>query len=426
MNVKREKLSETKVKLNIAIDELEIVPIKEKVLRKLSQNMKIAGFRKGKAPLSVIEKQADNNLLQTEVLQEAIQQNYGTAVEKEGLNTLTPPEIKVEAYVPFTEIKFTAEVEIMPKVKLGDYDKIKKKPAKVTVSEKEVSEVVENLRTRAAEKVESKQAANNGDEVIIDFEGKDSKGKAVSGASGKDYPLTLGTNTFIPGFEDGVVGLKTGDKKTLNLTFPKDYHAKNLAGTKIKFDVEVKKVQELKKPEANDDFASKAGPFKSIKELKEDIRTQLTRQKEIDETNKIKDEIVEELVKKSTFAMPEILVDDQIKMLEQDMAQNLMYRGITKSEYIKERGFKDEDDWKKQELVPQAERRVAVGIVLSAVADKESLQVSQQELDERLNLYRQQYQQQQAEFDKPEVQRDVASRVLTEKTVQLLFEKATK
>jgi trigger factor len=321
---------------------------------------------------------------------------------------------------------FTATLEILPPVKLADYSKVKKQVPKIAVSQKEIDEVLGNLLQRSAVKNEVKREAKEGDEVVVDFDGTDNEGKAVAGASGNDYPLVLGSKTFIPGFEEALVGLKQGDKKDLNLSFPKDYHAKHLAGTKITFKVQVKKVNEVKEPEADASFAKSVGPFKSIDELKNDIKKQLQAQKERESLNRIKDELVEEIVKKSTFTLPESLVADQVELLKQDFIQNLVYRGITLNEYLKQEKYKDEKAWIEKEIKPQAERRVGVGIVLSQVADKEKIQVTQEELDATLQQYRQQYQQQAAQFDAAELQREVSSRILTEKTVDKLVEISTK
>lgn len=425
MQVTRKDLSETKVILTIELGVEELVHAKQHELQEQAKKIKVAGFRQGKAPLTVVEKQLSQNQLQADVINHAINDFYGKAIDEEKLRTLDQPKIEVTAFVAYTQLVFTAEVEIMPTIKLGDYKKIKKTAPKATVTASEVSEVVDNLRKQSATKSESDKAAKNGDDVVIDFKGKDSSGKPVAGASGEDYTLNLGSNTFIPGFEDGLIGLKTGDTKTLNLVFPKDYHAKNLAGSKIQFEVTVKKVMSVVLPKADDSFAAKLGPFKSFDELKKDIKSQLLEQKTTEATNKLKDEIVEELVKKSKLTLPAVLVNDQVTMLEQDFSQNLLYRGITKSEYFEQEKFKDEEEWNSKELVPQAERRVSVGMVLAEVADKEKIEVTPEELDARIAAYKQQYQKEATHFDTPEMRREVVSRLLTEKTVERLFALAT-
>ena len=426
MQVIRKNISETKVKLTISLGVEELTHAKTHELQEQAKKVKVSGFRQGKAPLSVVEKQLDQNQLQASIINHAVNDFYGQAVEEADLRTLSQPQIEIGKFVPYTELEFTAEVEFMPEIKLGDYTKIKKTKPKVSVTAKDIDEVLENLRTRSAVKEDSDKPAKEGDEVTVDFEGKDKDGKPIAGASGKDYPLTLGTKTFIPGFEEGLVGVKKGEEKELNLTFPKDYHAKNLAGAKVTFLVQVKNIQALTLPELDDKFAASVGAFSTLADLKKDIKSQLTEQKESEQTNQIKDEIVEELVKKSTLVLPEILVNDQLAMLEHDFNQNLIYRGITKAEYLKQENFKDEEAWKQKELKPQAERRVSVGMVLAEVAEKEKLTVTEEELAERISLYKQQYQQSAAQFDTPEMRREVISRILTEKTVDRLFDLAVK
>lgn len=424
MQITTKALNDTKTEVSITVDENLLQKTKQDVLKELAKTVKISGFRSGTAPLTVVEKNVDATRLQSEVLQSVVNNAYGDAVDQEKLRVIGTPEIKITKFVPYTELSFTAEVDVMPKVTLADYKKIKKSVPKVTVGVKDVNDVLENLQKRSASKKPVKREATNGDEVSIDFDGKDAKDNIVAGASGKDYPLTLGSNSFIPGFEEGLVGVKAGDKKELKLTFPKDYHAKNLASTKITFAVTVNEVRALELPTLDDKFAASIGPFKTLDDLKKDIKAQLIEQKELEATNKIKDEIVEELVTKSSFALPDVLVNDQLTALEQDFTQNLIYRGITQKEYLKQDGFKNVDDWRAKELKPQAERRVSVGIVLAEVAEKEDLTVSNEELNARLQVYKQQYAQQAAQFDQPDMQREVASRILTEKTVERLYELA--
>lgn len=426
MQVTRKDISETKVKLTIELGLEELTHSKQHELQEKAKTAKITGFRKGKAPLNLIEKQLDQNQLQADVINHAINDYYGQALSAEKLRALDQPNVTIGKFVPYTELQFTAEVEIMPKIKLGDYKKIKKSPKIAKVEADEVKKVLANLRERMATKKDSSKPAKLGDDVVIDFDGKDKKGQAVAGASGKDYSLNLGSNSFIPGFEDGLVGSKSGDKKELKLKFPKDYHAENLAGTDIVFEVEIKKVQSVELPKLDDEFAKKVGPFDSFKSLQADIKTQLEDQKKQEAVNVLKDEIVEELVKKSTLVLPDILINDQISMLEHDFNQNLVYRGITKEEYIKSSLFKTEEEWRNKELKPQAERRVSVGMVLAEVADVEGIKIDEQELADRIELMKIQYKQNAEQFDTPEMQREVASRLITEKTVDRLVELAGK
>lgn len=426
MQISRNDISETKVEFKVKAGLEELAHAKQSELKERAKTMKVTGFREGKAPLGVIEKRIDSNELQAKVINHVINDSYNKIVEDEKLKTFAQPEVEVKTFVAYTELEFTAVVEIMPAIKLADYTKFSKTPKKAVVTTKDVDEVINNLLTRAALKKDSDKSAKNGDDVIIDFEGTDKNGKKVAGASGNDYTLNLGSKSFIPGFEEGLVGVKKDDKKDLKLSFPKDYHADNLAGTDITFAVTVKNVQTLEKSKLDDAFVSSISPFKSVAELKKDIKQQLGEQKQQEADNAVKDEIVEELVKKSKFALPQILVEDQIKMLEHDFTQNLTYRGITKKEYLKKEGYKDEAQMRKKEFQSKAEQRVSTGMVLSEVAEKEQIAVSPEEVDARVMQYKQQYQQNADQFDQPEMRREIASRILTEKTVERLFEIATK
>lgn len=426
MQITRNDISETKVEFTVKAGLEELTHAKQSELKERAKTMKVAGFREGKAPLSVIEKQVDSNELQAKVINHTINDAYNKTIEDEKLRTFAQPEVEVKSFVPYTELEFTATVEIMPTIKLADYKKISKTVKKVAVTEKDVNEVLENLRARSATKTDTDKPAKDGDVVVIDFEGTDKDGQKVAGASGKDYSLSLGSKSFIPGFEEGLVGVKKGDKKELKLAFPKDYHADNLAGTKITFAVTVKNVQTLTKQKLDDAFAASIGPFKTMADLKKDIKTQLTGQKQQEADNIVKDEIVEALVTKTKISLPSILVEDQMKSLEHDFEQNLTYRGITKKEYLKKEGYKDEAEMREKEFTKKAEQRVATGMVLAEVAEKEAVQVSQEDVAERIALYKQQYPQDVAQFDQPDMRREIASRILTEKTVDKLFEIATK
>ena len=285
MQITRNDISETKVEFTVKAGLEELTHAKQSELKERAKTMKVAGFREGKAPLSVIEKQVDSNELQAKVINHTINDAYNKTIEDEKLRTFAQPEVEVKSFVPYTELEFTATVEIMPTIKLADYKKISKTVKKAAVTEKDVNEVLENLRARSATKTDTDKSAKDGDIVVIDFEGTDKDGQKVAGASGKDYSLTLGSKSFIPGFEEGLVGVKKGDKKELKLAFPKDYHADNLAGTKITFAVTVKNVQTLTKQKLDDAFAASIGPFKTMADLKKDIKTQLTGQKQQEADN---------------------------------------------------------------------------------------------------------------------------------------------
>ena len=343
----------------------------------------------------------------------------------ENIQALARPEVAVKKYVPRTELEFTAQTDIVPKITLGNYKKLNVPLADVKVATKEIDEILERMRSGMAEKKDVKRSAKLGDEVVIDFTGK-KDGVAFEGGTAKDYSLELGSNTFIPGFEEGIVGLKAGDTKDLELSFPSSYHVADLAGAKVVFETTINKVQEKALPALDDNFAKKAGAGKdvtTIKDLKADIKRELTTQKEREASEKRKDELVAALIEVSNVTAPEVLVEDQTRSIEQDMQQNLMYQNLTLEQYIATQGFKDEEDWRANEVVPAAEKRVKAGLVLAELSQE--LKISATEVEKKANTER--YKVQYANnpemvkrFDEPELQRDLTNRLLTEKTVDQL------
>jgi trigger factor len=427
MQITTKNLSDTKVQLTIAAEKALLEEVKQHALQHFARSMKLPGFREGKAPMAMVEKHADPTRLQSEFLEQAVNRAYGHALEQEKLQPVAQPEIKLTKFVPFDTLEFEATVEIVGEVKLGDYKKLKLAKEKVSVDAKEVDEVIANLLSRESEKKDVDRAAKQGDQVWIDFTGVDAKTKEpIKGADGKEYPLIIGSNTFIPGFEPELVGQKPGGEKSFTITFPKDYGAKALQNLKVIFTVKVNKVQEVVEPKLDDALAAKVGPFKTVADLKADIKKELLARKEQDAEQQYADELVTKLTEKSKVAIPEVLIAEQIDRLEQEQRQNLMYRGQTWPEFLESEGLTEETYRTKQR--PMAEMRVKAGLVLSQVAEEEGLSITAKELDEQMTQLKARYSDaaMQAELAKPEARRSVASRMLVEKTVNRLREYATK
>jgi len=421
MQLKRESLSPTKVKLIITADADELSRVKEHVLRDLAAKVKVQGFRSGKAPAHLVERQVDPALLQTEFLDHAVNDLYVPAVDQQKLRPVAQPEISITKFVPFTTLEFTAEVEVVGEIKLANYKTIKLAPKKVEVSAADVNQILENLRERGAEKKTVKRAAKLDDEATIDFFGSDAKtGEAIAGADGKDYPLTLGSKSFIPGFEEEVVGLKAGDKKEFDIVFPADYGAQELQNRKVKFAITVKEVKEQVLPTVDDKFAASVGPFKTVADLKADVKKQLKAEREREAQNSYDNELLEKIADKSVVELPESLVDQEIDRLEEEEKRNIVYQGQTWQEHLDAEKLTAEEHHEKQR--PTAERNLKAGLVLGEVADKEGITVTPEELEIRLMLLKNQYpdEQMQAELEKPENRRDIGNRMMTEKTLEKL------
>lgn len=416
--------SDTRVKVVVAADHAELAAAEQVALKRLAKTVKVNGFRTGHVPLEIVKKHADPNALAQETLDAALNRAVAEAFLNNNLQVLARPEVEIKKYVPGELLEFTAEADVLPEVKLGDYKKLKAKKAAVNVDKKEIDEVIERIQKGLSEKKEVKRAAKIGDETVIDFVGK-KDGEAFQGGTGKDYPLVLGSNSFIPGFEDALVGLKAGDTKDVKLAFPKDYHAKDLAGQDVVFEVTVKKVNSVKLPALDDKFAAKAGPFTSMEDLRKDIKAEITAQAERRAKDDLKDELVKQLVAKSTVSVPSVLRDDQIRSLEQDLRQNLMYRGRTLEQYFEEKGYADRDAWVKAEANDAADARIKAGLVLAQLSKELKIEATADELAAHINAYKQQYAnnpKMAKHFDKPEAQREVANRLITEKTIDKLVE----
>lgn len=418
-------LSDTKVLLTITLDEAELKAAEQVALTKLAKNIKVAGFRKGKVPVSVAAKNVDPAVLAEQTLDDALSRAVAESFTSENIQALERPAVEVKKFVPGQTLEFTAEAEIIPVVSLGDYKKLKIEKQELKVAAKDVDEIIERMRAGFAEKKEVQRAAKLGDETTIDFVGKKDD-VAFDGGTGTDYDLTLGSNSFIPGFEEGIVGKKPGETFDLKLKFPKEYHVADLKGADVVFTTTLKAVKEVVLPAVDDTFAKSAGAenINTVKELKDDITRELKAQKEREAVDKVKDDLVAQLIEVSKVPVPEILVKDQEQSIEKDMTQNLMYQGMTLDMYLESKGLTKEA-WLDTEVRDAAEKRVKAGLVLAELSKVEKITATNEELETHVQTYKAQYANNPEalkQFDQPEVRRDIANRLLTEKTVERLVE----
>jgi len=427
MQTTRKNISPTKVELTITADQALMDRVKDHVLGDLAKGVNMAGFRKGHAPKALIEKNVDQATLQSEFLDHALNELYASALTDEKLRPAGQPEVNVTKFVPFTTLEFTATVEVVGKITLPDYKKIKLAKNVEPTTDKDVTAVLADLRSRDSSKKEVKRAAKDGDEVVIDFVGVGAKTKEpIAGGAGNDYPLTIGSGTFIPGFEPELVGLKAGEEKTFPVTFPADYGAKELQGKKVSFTVTVKTVREVALPKLDDAFAAKIGPFKTVAELKADIKKQLQAEKDNQAQRSFENELLATIAEKAKADIPTSLIEEEMDRMEEEEKRNLVYRGQTWQEHLEAEAKTEQTH--REGLREQAELRVKTGLVLGEVAEAEKISFTPEELDNRITLLKQQYTdaQMQAELDKPENRRELGSRLLTEKTIGRLTEYASK
>ena len=420
MKTKVKKLSDSRVEITVTLDSKDLTSAAEKALDKLAKEVRVEGFRKGKVPTEVAKKFIPENDLNAETADIAVRTTIITAFMENSKQPLALPGANITKYVPGEVLEYTATADIIPEVKLGDYKKLGVKMKEVKITEKDIQGVLDNLAQSFAEKKVTKRAAKLTDEVIIDFVGK-KDGKAFEGGSAKDYRLGLGSGTFIPGFEDGIVGHEPGDKFELELTFPKDYGVKDLAGAKTTFEVLLKQVNEVVKPEINDELAKKVGPFEDVTALKEDIKKNLSAQTERQNTENFKNDLVEALVKKSTVPAPEILIDDQMRMMRDDVTRNATSNGVTFEEYIARAG-ETAESWEKK-VREIATQRVKGSLVLQNLANAEKISVSDDEVAEKIAELKEVYKRSPEALKSlkdPNVKMDIKNRMTIEKTLDYL------
>ena len=420
MKTKLKKLSDSRVELTVTLDAEDLKPAREKALEKLAKEVRVEGFRKGKVPMEVAEKFIPENDLNAEVVDFAVRTTVIPAFQETEKSPLVMPSVNVTKFVPGEVIEYTATADIIPEVKLGDYKKlgVKKETAKIT--DKEIKEVLDNIATSFGEKKVVKRAAKMGDEVVMDFVGK-KDGEEFRGGSAKDYKLTLGSKTFIPGFEEGIVGHESGDKFDLPLTFPKDYGVKDLAGADTVFEVLVKQVNEIVKPKIDDELAAKCGPFKTVDELKADIKKNLSAQNEHKLEEKFKDDLVNALVKKSKIPAPEILIDDQVRAIRDDMTRNAASQGLSFEEFLDANG-ETLENWEK-EARKIAEQRVKASLALQNVAIAEKITVSDDLVAAKIAELRDVYKKSPdalKQLKDPNVKMDIKNRMTIEATLDYL------
>jgi trigger factor len=426
MQTTKNQLSPTKVELTIVADQAFLDNVKDHVLSDLARNMSVAGFRKGHAPKVLVEKNADRTNLQAQFLDHAINDLYVKAITGEKLRPVSQPEVNVTKFVPFTTLEFKATVEIVGKITLPDYKRIKMARKVAATTDKDVTAVLDDLRRRDSVKTGVKRAAKDEDEAIIDFKGVDAKTKApISGASGTDYPLVLGSNSFIPGFETEIVGMKPDDEKTFDITFPKDYGVQDLQDKKVSFTVTVKAIREIEKATLDDAFAAKVGPFKTVAELKADIKKQLEVEKDAQAQRTLENDLLAKIAEDAKADIPTVLVEEEIERMEEEERRNLVYRGTTWQEHLKAEGKTEKEH--REGLRESAEARVKTGLVLGEVAEAENISFTDAELSERITELKGRYndKEMRAELDKAENRRELGSRFITEKTIKRLLDYAT-
>lgn len=367
------------------------VKAQEKAFKKLAQNVNIKGFRKGKAPLDMVKKQISEQEILIEAVQNVAQEALEAGLDETKVEPISRPELGVES-VDVNKTVLTFSFAVNPEVKLGAYKDlgVKKESAKVT--KKDVDARLEELRQQFAElvlKEEGKVEAK--DTAVIDFEGfKD--GVAFEGGKGENFSLEIGSNTFIPGFEDAIIGMKSGEEKDINVSFPEDYQAEHLAGQPVIFKVKVNEIKTKELPSLNDDFAAEINhkETKTLEDLTAKIKEELTSQKEIKVDEDYKNEVLTKVMDNASVEIPDVLVQQETDTMLQDFQARLQQQGFTLEQYTQITG----QDTKalREQMAQDALGKVKVRLVLHAIAEAEKIEVSADEIEEEYKKVAEQYQ----------------------------------
>lgn len=384
-----DKLEKNWMQFEVEVEASEFSKSVEAAFRKMNQQVTIPGFRKGKAPRAIFERMYGKEALVQEAVEQLLPRAYGDAVEQGQIEPITQPEIELvqaEEGLPFI---FKGKVQVMPEVTLGRLSGFGIEKAVPEITEEQVEEQVNALRERLATLVTDEAGeVVNGSFAVIDFEGF-IDGEAFEGGKGEGYTLEIGSGSFIPGFEEGLVGAKAGETRDVNVTFPEEYHAEHLAGKPAVFKVTVQEVKKKELPELNDEFAQQVSPFKTVEELRADIKNRLTEAAEENADREFRNKIVEAVTNDAAVEVPEVMVSDKVHDMIHDFEHQLAQQGFTLEMWHRVTGKTHED--LHTEFGPRAEQAVKTDLVLAAVAKREGLTVSEAdieaEFDRLLSLY---------------------------------------
>lgn len=382
MSLQVEKLENNTAKLTIDVEASKFDKAIQKAYQKNKNKFNIPGFRKGKVPYAMVEKMYGAAVFYEDAANELISGAYAQAAEESGLEIVARPEINVTQIEKGKPFIFEAEVTTKPEVKLGKYKGIKVEKADVTVTDEEVAEELDKVKEQNARLVAADdKAVEDGDQTTIDFEGF-VDGVAFEGGKGEDYPLTIGSHSFIDTFEEQLIGKKVGEEVEVNVTFPENYQAKELAGKPAMFKVTIKEIKVKEYPELDDDFAQDVSEFDTLDEYKEDIKKNLTEKKEKEAEAEKESKVIEAIVNDAEMDIPEKMVEAQAEQMLEEFAQNIAMQGISFEQYLQFTGATV--DQMKEQVKPQAQARVESSLVLEAVVKAENIEATEEEVEEEI------------------------------------------
>lgn len=383
MSFKVEQLEEKNmVKLVIETDAEKFEAGLDKAYNKNKNKINVPGFRKGKAPRKMIEKLYGAEIFFEDAANNIIPDAYSKAAKESELDIVSQPKISVvqlESGKPFV---FEAEIAVRPEVELGTYKGVEVSKADTEVTDADIEEELKKVQDQNSRTVSVEdRAVKDGDMTVIDFEGF-VDGTAFDGGKGENYPLTIGSHSFIDNFEEQLIGMNIGEEKEINVTFPEDYHAENLKGKPAVFKVSVKEIKEKQLPELDDDFAQDVSDFDTLAEYKEDLKKKVSERKEADAKSKKESEVLEKVVEAAKMDIPQAMIDTQVNRMVEDFAARLQQQGLSVEQYFQYTGLTP--DKIMEDMKPEALKRIKNSLVLEAIAKAENIEVSDEELEEEL------------------------------------------
>lgn len=391
MSLQVENLEHNMAKLTITVSAEEVEKALQAAYLKQRSKISLPGFRKGKVPRQMIEKMYGPEVFYDEAANHMISEAYGKAYDECELEIASQPTIDVVQLEKGKDFIFTAEVAVKPEVKLGEYKGLKVDKVSTRVMQKEVDEEIEKERERNARTVEvTDRAVQDKDIVTLDFEGF-VDGVAFEGGKGENYPLTIGSGAFIPGFEGQLIGAEIDKETEVKVTFPEEYQAKELAGKEAVFKCTVHEIKAKELPELDDEFASEVSEeAETLEDYKAEVKAKIKERKENEGKEKKENQAVEQAVANAEIDLPAPMVDLQAKQMADDFARRIMQQGMSVEQYFQFTGLNEEKMM--EELKPQAEKRIRTRLVLEAIVAAENIEVSDERLDEELQKMADSYQ----------------------------------
>lgn len=390
MSLKVETLEKNMAKLTIEVSAEELEAALQNAYMKQRKNISVPGFRKGKVPRQMIEKMYGPEIFYEDAANALIPDAYAKAYDESGLEIVSQPSVDVVQIKKGEPFIFTAEVAVKPEVTLGEYKGLKVDKISNRVTAKEVDAKLEEEQKKNARTISVEdRAVADGDEVILDYEGF-VNGVAFAGGKGENQSLVIGSGSFIPGFEEQLIGAELEKEVEVNVTFPTEYHAEDLAGKKAVFKCTVHEIKVKELPELDDDFAAEVSEFDTLDAYKNDIKAKIKEQKISEGKRKQEDQAVEAAVANATMEIPEAMLDTQVSQMLQDFSYRIQQQGLTMEQYMQFTGATA--DQMRTEMRPQAETRIRTRLVLEAIAKAENIEISEEKFDEELAKMAEAYQ----------------------------------